>query len=69
MDAKTHTRILSSKEVFARVGLKRTSIYQMSKAGRFPAPVALGPRRIGWYESDVEQWLASRTTAKAYVGG
>ncbi|MCC6295791.1 MAG: AlpA family transcriptional regulator [Pseudomonadales bacterium] len=69
MDTRNPTRILSSKEVFARVGLQRTSIYQMSKTGQFPAPIALGPRRIGWYESDVEQWLASRAIAKAYVGG
>jgi prophage regulatory protein len=27
--------------------------------GDFPAPVKLGPRAVGWRESDLQRWLAN----------
>jgi prophage regulatory protein len=52
--------ILRRKQVEARTGLSRSSIYAYIGTGQFPAPVALGARAVGWYENDVEKWLASR---------
>ena len=52
--------ILRRKSVEARTGLSRSTLYAYIAAGQFPAPVALGARAVGWYESDVEAWLASR---------
>jgi predicted DNA-binding transcriptional regulator AlpA len=28
--------------------------------GVFPKPVPLGPRAVGWLESDVSEWIAGR---------
>lgn len=52
--------ILRRKQVEARTGLSRSTLYAYIAAGQFPAPVALGARAVGWYEGDIESWLASR---------
>ncbi|WP_153146435.1 AlpA family transcriptional regulator [Dechloromonas sp. H13] len=52
--------ILRLPTVRSRIGLSRSTIYSHVAKGSFPKPVSLGPRAIGWLESDVEEWLASR---------
>ena len=52
--------ILRRKQVEARTGLARSTIYHYIKAGTFPRPVPLGPRAVGWIESDVSNWIAER---------
>jgi prophage regulatory protein len=44
-------------------GLSRSTLYAMIAEGRFPAPVKLGTRAVGWKESDLSEWLASREAA------
>ena len=63
MERKTNrpTRILRSAEVEARTGLSRSTIYRWRVAGRFPPAVVMGGRTVGWFESDVEEWLRERT--------
>ncbi|MCB1943977.1 MAG: AlpA family transcriptional regulator, partial [Candidatus Accumulibacter sp.] len=46
--------------VKARTGLSRSTIYLRIADGSFPRPVSLGPRAVGWLESEVDDWLASR---------
>ena len=54
-----HT-ILRRKQVEARTGLRRSTIYQRIQAGTFPRPVPLGARAVGWLESEVNAWIAER---------
>lgn len=54
------TKILRMKQVAERCGVCRALIYRYIRAGKFPAGVRLGERAVGWRESDVESWLASR---------
>jgi prophage regulatory protein len=51
---------LRRRQVEARTGLARSTIYQYIKDGVFPRPVPLGPRAVGWLESDVSEWIAGR---------
>jgi len=51
---------LRRKHVETRTGLSRSTIYQYVKDGAFPKPVQLGPRAVGWLESDVSEWIAAR---------
>ena len=51
---------LRRKQVETRTGLSRSTIYQYIKDGVFPKPVPLGPRAVGWLESDVSEWIATR---------
>src|SRR5262249_43579000 len=52
--------VLRRKDVQALTGLSRSTIYQYVKDGAFPKPVALGPRAVGWLESEVTEWVAGR---------
>ena len=52
--------ILRRKQVEARTGLARSTIYQHIKAGTFPRPIPLGARAVGWLETDVSNWIAER---------
>ena len=51
---------LRRKQVETRTGLSRSTIYQYIKDGAFPKPIPLGPRAVGWLESDVGDWIAAR---------
>ena len=55
----THT-ILRLPQVKIRVGLSRSSIYLAVSQGKFPRPVSLGARAVGWLEAEVDTWLAQR---------
>lgn len=57
---RTALAILRRKQVEARTGLGRSSIYDYIKAGRFPAPVRIGDRAVGWLESEVDSWLSAQ---------
>ncbi len=58
--AKTALQILRRKEVERRTRLSRSSIYAAIHAGKFPRPVSLGARAVGWVEDEIEAWLQSR---------
>ena len=55
--------ILRRKQVQARTGLSRSTIYLYMKAKQFPKPVAVGPRAVGWIEAEVIEWIAHRLKA------
>jgi prophage regulatory protein len=59
--------ILRRKQVEARTGLSRSSIYARLKHNpnrpgdydpTFPKPVAVGARAVGWIEAEIETWIA-----------
>lgn len=52
--------IILGKEVERRTGKGRVQRWRDIKAGKFPAPVEIGPNSIGWFEEEIEAWLASR---------
>lgn len=54
------SKILRGKEVCAIMGVSEQTISRWVKVGSFPAPLKLGPRRIGWEQSAVESFLASK---------
>lgn len=55
--------ILRLPLVKVRTGLSRSTIYLRIAEGSFPKPVSLGPRAVGWLDSDIEAWLTSRVEA------
>lgn len=52
--------ILRLPAVKARIGLSRSTIYQLVAQHRFPRQIALGARSVGWLESEVDEWLAAQ---------
>ena len=57
-----HT-ILRLPEVRRSTGLSRSTIYLRIAEGRFPKPVRLGGRAVGWLEAEVQEWLELRIEA------
>lgn len=51
-------------KVMQTVGMKRSSFYAEVNEGRFPLPVKLGPRAVGWRKSDVMRWIAAAPTVR-----
>lgn len=49
--------ILRLPAVKARTGLSRSTIYLRISEGKFPSPVSLGGRAVGWVETEVDEWL------------
>lgn len=60
-------KILRIKDVQARIGLARSTIYDRldSRSPRydssFPKPLKIGRSAIGWLESSINQWIMERT--------
>lgn len=61
------TSILRLPTVKARTGLSRSTIYLRISEGRFPRPISLGSRAVGWVEEEINDWLNQRieTSRKA----
>lgn len=52
--------VIRRKQVEARTGLSRSTIYERIRAGTFPAPVSLGAKAVGWIEGEIDAWLADQ---------
>ncbi|MBB3589918.1 prophage regulatory protein [Rhizobium sp. BK529] len=59
------SRILRRPEVQNRTGLPTSTLYAAIADGRFPPPVKIGKRAVGWVEGQVEAWIADRVTDAA----
>jgi len=46
--------------ICAFTGKSRVQLWRDVSAGRFPAPIELGPNSLGWVRTEIEAWLASR---------
>lgn len=57
------TTILRLPTVKARTGLSRSTIYLRISEGRFPKPISLGGRAVGWVEVEITDWLNQRIDA------
>ena len=59
------TRILRIRHVVAKVGLSKSKIYLLIKAGEFPKPVRLAATAVGWKSTDLDKWIESRPEVTA----
>jgi prophage regulatory protein len=62
-------RFLRLSEVRNRVPFSRASTYRLIASGEFPKPCPLGARAVGWRESEVNAWMASRVEQRDGSGG
>lgn len=52
-------RILRFHAVVQKTGMSRSDIYGRIRRKEFPMPVQLGPRSVGFVETEVNRWLNS----------
>ena len=71
MTAQIHTAltILRRKQVEARTGLSRSSIYARLKHNpkrpgdfdpTFPKPISVGAKAVGWIKAEIDAWLTAQ---------
>jgi prophage regulatory protein len=53
-------RIIRKRDLPTFTGLQRTALDDLIRAGKFPKPIPLGNRAVGWLEHDVALWQAER---------
>ena len=52
--------ILRLPAVKNRTGLSRSTIYLRISENRFPKPISLGGRAVGWIEEEIDAWLTTQ---------
>jgi prophage regulatory protein len=64
MDAKQNNslplKVLRPKVAAAKLGISRPTFYRYTALPGFPSRVPLGPRAVGYFEHELDQWLVSR---------
>jgi prophage regulatory protein len=60
-------RIIRKQQLHEFVGIKRTVIEQLISEGKFPAPIKLSARAVGWTESSLIAWQQARIAASGGV--
>lgn len=53
-------RLLTWDRVKDIAGISRTTAWRMQKVGDFPEPVTISAKRVGWWESELTAWKATR---------
>ena len=53
-------RVLRTTEVIRRIGLSRSTLWRLERAGDFPERVHLGVNSVGWLETEIDSWLSNR---------
>jgi prophage regulatory protein len=53
-------RFISVKETVRKICLSKTELYDRLRAGTFPQPVSLGPRKVVFFECDIDAWMQSQ---------
>lgn len=53
-------RLIRLPEVISTTGLSRSTIYALSKAGKFPKGIPTGPRTTCWDSDAVAAWVSAR---------
>lgn len=56
----SNEKIVRLPEAKRQVGLSRSQIYLLVRRGEFPAPVRLGPRAVGWLQSELDIWIQEK---------
>jgi len=46
--------------VLQRTGMSNSTLYEEVAAGRFPRPVKIGARSVGWISTEVDAWIEQR---------
>ena len=59
-----NTEVIRLPEVLKRTGVSRSTWLLGCNAGRYPRPIKLTERAVGWLASDIESFLAGRVAAR-----
>ena len=58
------SKILLKRQVMERVPYSATHIYRLMANGLFPKQIRMSANRVGWLESEIEQWILDKCAAR-----
>jgi prophage regulatory protein len=60
-------RLVSFSDLKARFGVPftRRHLLNLEQAKKFPARVPIGENRVGWVESEIEEWVKEKVGARS----
>jgi prophage regulatory protein len=58
--ATQNESILRNREVRARTGLSRSTIWRLERSGQFPQRVQLSANAVGYRQSEIQDWIERR---------
>ena len=61
-------RFLRRPAVLDKLGISKTHLYELERAGDFPAHFMLSPRCAVWEEAAVERWMEERAARRPGAG-
>ncbi len=53
-------KIIRPKQLSAMLGISITTLWRLENNNDLPPKIRLGKTAVGWRESDISDWLASR---------
>ena len=59
-------RFLRVRDVLPLIGVSRTTLWRMIRAGEFPAPVWITERTAAFLQETVESWIRCRVEGTAW---
>jgi prophage regulatory protein len=62
-------KVLRLPAVLAITGLSKSTVYVRIFEGTFPQSQILGPRTVGWLESDINAWIKQQIEITRRVRG
>jgi prophage regulatory protein len=60
-------RILRLRDVRAKTGLSQSQVYELIARSEFPLQLKLGPKAVGWVESEIDAWIKDKMDARAHA--
>ena len=57
---ETQVLLVRLRQLTAMVGLSRSTIYRLVKAGNFPKPIRIGISSLAWRMDEIHKWIDSR---------
>jgi len=57
-------RVLPKSEVLRITGFAAATLWREVRAKRFPAPIPISPKRVGFLESEIQEWLYAAKAAR-----
>lgn len=58
-------RFVRLPEVKEKTGLGETRILELEKTGQFPKRIKISDRAVAWLESELDDWIERRVSARA----
>jgi prophage regulatory protein len=54
--------------VSEKTGLPESSIWRLTRLGRFPQPLKLSPGCTAWFEHEIDEWLDQKGSTRQGEG-